>query len=498
MDFDTLSHRVRSAAPAAVDAWSARLLGETHENLQARRGVVEAPTRRREEGLMVTVRATAPAGTGWAHAATADLSASGVRAAFERAREMAHATASHHLLGDLPWPRPERKARPSSAATPGLGTQTTLAERIDRVRAACDRVNPESHGPQDPRLVDWSAQLWSVERRQLWLDDSGARTEQQQHFVIPNLQATAQVDGVTQTRSAAGQYNGFCQQGGLDVLERARFASDGPRVAREAIELAAARTCPSGTMPVLLMPDQMMLQIHESIGHPLELDRILGDERNFAGTSFVTLDLFGHYRWGSDLLNVSYDPTRPEQLASFAEDDDGTPAERQLLIEAGILKRPLGGALSVARAQRHRADIQGVATSRSMAWNRAPIDRMSNLNIEPGTSTLDEMIQSIGFGVLMKTNLSWSIDDSRNKFQFGCEWGQVIREGRLAEVVRNPNYRGVSATFWRSLAMVGNESTMAVMGTPFCGKGEPGQAIRVGHASPACLFSDVEVFGGDA
>jgi predicted Zn-dependent protease len=123
---------------------------------------------------------------------------------------------------------------------------------------------------------------------------------------------------------------------------------------------------------------------------------------------------------------------------------------------------------------------------------------MANLNVEPGKSTLEELIAAIDHGVMMRTNVSWSIDDSRNKFQFGCEWGRVIRGGKLAEVVKNPNYRGISATFWRSLAGVGDESTFQVMGTPFCGKGEPSQVIRVGHASPACRFSNVDVFGGAA
>src|SRR5690606_35977747 len=137
-----------------------------------------------------------------------------------------------------------------------------------------------------------------------------------------------------------------------------------------------------------------------------------------------------------------------------------------------------------------------VATARASSWNRAPIDRMSNLNVEPGESTLDEMVASIDDGVLMRTNCSWSIDDSRNKFQFGCEYGRLIRGGQLREVVRNPNYRGVSATFWRSLAMVGDASTLELLGTPFCGKGEPMQVVRVGHASPACRFTGVDVFGG--
>jgi predicted Zn-dependent protease len=122
---------------------------------------------------------------------------------------------------------------------------------------------------------------------------------------------------------------------------------------------------------------------------------------------------------------------------------------------------------------------------------------MSNLNVEPGSSTLAEMIAAIDDGLLLKTNASWSIDDSRNKFQFGCEWGQRIRNGELAEVVRSPNYRGVSATFWRSLSMVGDASTMEVMGTPYCGKGEPNQAIGVGHASPACRFDGIDVFGAE-
>jgi predicted Zn-dependent protease len=235
----------------------------------------------------------------------------------------------------------------------------------------------------------------------------------------------------------------------------------------------------------------MILQIHESIGHPLELDRILGDERNFAGTSFVTPEMFGSYRYGSELLNITFDPTRAEELATYSFDDEGTRAERTYLIRDGILERPLGGAISQARA-----GLPGVANARADGWNRPPIDRMANLNLEAGTSTFDDMVSSIDRGVLMETNNSWSIDDSRNKFQFGCERGRVIRNGQLGHVVKNPSYRGISASFWRSLAKVGDASTLQVLGTPYCGKGEPGQTIRVGHASPACVFADVDVFGG--
>jgi len=237
----------------------------------------------------------------------------------------------------------------------------------------------------------------------------------------------------------------------------------------------------------------MMLQVHESIGHPLELDRILGDERNYAGTSFVTPQMFGSYRYGSDLLNVTYDPTISGELATYAFDDDGAAATKVFLIKNGILVAPLGGQLSQARA-----GMAGTANARSSGWNRPAIDRMANLNVEPGTSMLEAMIASISRGVLMRTNLSWSIDDSRNKFQFGCEWGELIENGKRKAVVKNPNYRGVSATFWRSLRMVGNRDTFEVHGTLYCGKGEPNQGIHCGHAAPACVFADVDVFGGDA
>jgi predicted Zn-dependent protease len=315
---------------------------------------------------------------------------------------------------------------------------------------------------------------------------------QRYRFVMPGIAVTAHADGDTQMRTLNG-YRGLAQQGGESMLGRFEYIGSGKRVADEALQLLLAPNCPSGTMDLLLMPDQVILQIHESIGHPLELDRILGDERNFAGTSFVTPDMFGTYRYGSELLNVSFDPTCPEELASYAFDDEGTRAEKLYLIRNGILERPLGGALSQARS-----GLPGVANARADNWNRPPIDRMANINLEPGGDALADMIEGIEHGVLMSTNSSWSIDDSRNKFQFGCEWGRLIEKGKLAGVIKTPNYRGISASFWRSLARVGDASTMQVLGTPYCGKGEPSQVIRVGHAAPACVFSGVDVFGGEA
>jgi predicted Zn-dependent protease len=476
----SLESRFRSLAPAA-DHVSLRLVEETSETVSVRQDVPEPPQTTLDRGAMVTVID----GDGIGYAATSDLSEAGLRGALSRAHEWARLTRGKSVLAGKPlvMPRPEG----AFATTVARPARISKAERIGLLM----RESRECR--LDARVVDWAASLWTTHVEETLLTADGGEARQIFDFTVPGLHVTAFDRGLSQTRSWGGRYNGFCQQGGLEVLERAGFEGAGRRTAESAVELLSAPNCPSGVMDVVLMPDQMMLQIHESIGHPIELDRILGDERNYAGTSFVTLDMFGTYQYGSALLNVTYDPTRAEQFATFAVDDEGSVARREHVIREGLLLRPLGGAVS-----QQRAGMPGVATTRAASWNRPPIDRMSNLNVEPGTSTLDDLVASVDDGVLLRTNVSWSIDDSRNKFQFGCEWGRRIRGGRLAEVVRNPNYRGVSATFWRGLAGVGDGSTVEVLGTPFCGKGEPNQVIRVGHASPACKFTGVDVFGAES
>jgi predicted Zn-dependent protease len=465
----------------AVDFCSFRFVEETTEQLSVQQNVPEPPRSSVDRGVMITVIDKG----GYGYAATSDLSEAGLRAAATRAHDWAKLTAGRSVAdySALAMPKPSGQYRSPVAESPG---KLSKREKFELLKAE------SAQSKIDDRIVDWGASFWTTHTKQLYVTADGAMVEQEFDFMVPSLSVTAFDKGDAQTRSFGGRYNGFCQQGGFEILARSGFHGAGRQTATEALQLLTAPNCPSGKMDVILMPDQMMLQIHESIGHPLELDRILGDERNFAGTSFVTLDMFGKYQYGSELLNVTYDPTMQEQFATFAFDDDGAKAEKVYVIENGLLKRPLGGTISQARA-----GIAGVANSRACSWNRAPIDRMANLNVEAGDKSLDEMIASIGNGVLMRTNVSWSIDDSRNKFQFGCEIGNVIKDGKLGHVVKNPNYRGISATFWRSLAMVGNHSTREVMGTPFCGKGEPNQVIRVGHASPACKFANIDVFGGE-
>jgi predicted Zn-dependent protease len=474
---DEILARFRGVAPP-VDFWSLRIVDERNEYLAARRNVVQPVVKSHDLGAMITVHA----GTGMGYAATSDLTRDGLRRAAAQAVDWAQRSAGR---GAVDATALSREARSGEYATPVRHSweSMSLADKIDLVRGQCERLKV------DDRIVDWDAGLWHTAADTLYANASGGTVHQALRFIVPTLSATANTGSETQVRTFGG--HACCRQGGLEALEDIGFRAAAPRVAQQAVELLLAPDCPSGSMDLLLAPDQMILQIHESIGHPLELDRILGDERNYAGTSFVTMDMFGAYQYGSALLNVVFDPSRSAQLASYAFDDEGLPARREYVIQNGLLLRPLGGATSQARA-----GMPGVANARATSWNRPPIDRMANLNLEPGTASFDDMVAAVERGVYMETNASWSIDDSRNKFQFGCEWARLIENGRLGPVVRKPNYRGVSATFWRNLAMVGNADTEEVLGTPYCGKGEPNQVIRVGHASPACLFTDVDVFGG--
>ena len=462
-----------------ADFWSLRVSEEVSEGYAVRKDVALPLARRTDRGAMATVHH----GRGYGYAATGDTSPAGLLAALERAAAWARFTEGFALLDarTLPTPAPQ-----GEYASPSLAAPTRSPREWYDLLAAESRQSAI-----DPAIVDWNASVDVIRATQRFITSTGGDVIQRYRMLMPGMSVTAHGAGHTQTRTLNG-HRGICQQGGDEILERFGFHGSAQRIAAEALELLRAPNCPSGRMDVLLMPDQMILQIHESIGHPLELDRILGDERNFAGTSFVTPDMFGSYRYGSELLNVTFDPTRSEELASYGWDDEGMRAEKVHLIRAGILERGLGGALSQARA-----GLPGVANARADGWNRPPIDRMANLNLEPGDASLEEMIKGIEHGVMMETNCSWSIDDSRNKFQFGCERARLIDNGELGAVVRNPNYRGISSSFWRSLKRVGNADTLQVLGTPHCGKGEPNQIIRVGHASPACLFGDIDVFGGE-
>jgi len=326
-----------------------------------------------------------------------------------------------------------------------------------------------------------------VDMNMKFVSSNGSNLEQNFLYVGPGFRAIAQDGNIIQSRS----YTDQCQQTGMEMFNEEFIMKKCESICKESVELLNAEECPSESMDLVLHSDQMLLQIHESIGHALEVDRILGDERNYAGWSFVNLEDFGKLKYGSDIMNITFDPTIQNEFASYGFDDTGNKATKEFIIKEGILQRGLGGLES-----QERANVKGVANVRACSWNRAPIDRMANLNLEPGDATFDEMIGSVKKGIFMQTNRSWSIDDFRNKFQFGCEYGQLIENGKLTKTVKNPNYRAVSTPFWNSLKKVGNSDTFGIYGTPYCGKGEPNQCVRVGHAAPICVFDNIDIFGG--
>tara|TARA_B110000467_G_C18291399_1_gene465050 strand:- start:496 stop:1560 length:1065 start_codon:yes stop_codon:yes gene_type:complete len=340
------------------------------------------------------------------------------------------------------------------------------------------------------KIVSASSLANVIESNFHFVSSNGSDVVQDFLMLEFDLSATA-VDGSNQQTRTFGGMRGTCRQTGKEFFDDLEILAQANKIGEQAIELLSADNTPSGEMDIVIAPDQMMLQIHESIGHALEVDRILGDERNYAGWSFVKLEDFGKMQYGSKHMNITFDPTVSSEFASYAFDDGGLKAEREYLIKDGLLVRGLGG-----KESQVRSGVEGVANFRASSWNRAPIDRMANINLEPGASSFDEIIGSVEKGVYVESNRSWSIDDYRNKFQFGCEYGRMIENGKFTKTIKNPNYRGISNPFWNSLKMVGNGDTSGIYGTPNCGKGEPNQVIRVGHASPLCLFENVQVFGG--
>jgi len=467
-----------SSLDVPADWVGLRQVAETTTTRYFRDGKPQANGRSQTRGVMVEVLVQGQFG----YAATNQLDVAGLQAAAQRAYEQAVAASQWAVHRFTPDQRPAAVGRYQSPFLKPIDALSVEAIN-DLLLQVCKALKVSE------KVVKTSALAQTTETEIQFVSSNGADIQQQFLLVMTDYSATAQDGSVTQKRSDNGML-ARCYQAGMELFD-GQVLVRAQQIGEQAVELLSAMECPTTTTTLVLAPDQMMLQIHESVGHPLELDRILGDERNYAGSSFVKLSDFGHLVYGSPLMNITFDPTVPGEFAGYAFDDGGTPATREYLIREGILLRGLGSLESQARAK-----VPGVANFRASSWNRAPIDRMANLNLEPGTTGFDEMIGGIEQGVYMESNRSWSIDDYRNKFQFGCEYARLIENGRLTKTLKNPNYRGITNQFWRSLEQVGDTSTVAMYGTPYCGKGEPNQAIRVGHASPVCAFANIEVFGG--
>lgn len=303
------------------------------------------------------------------------------------------------------------------------------------------------------------------------------------------LQATAILDGEVQVRSCPNSHEGDFATAGFEFIKQLNLPGNAERVGEEAAALLKARQCPSMEADIILDGSQLALQIHESLGHPTELDRVLGTEISFAGGSFLTLDKLGKYKYGSSIVNIYADATIEQALGTFGYDDEGVKAQKFDLVKNGILVGYQTSRETAAAAVEGKPN----GTMRADSWGNIPLIRMTNINLKPGHMALEDLISDTKEGIYLETNKSWSIDDKRLNFQFATEVGWLIKNGQRKEMLKNCNYAGVTPEFWNSCDAITNENHWHVWGLPNCGKGQPSQIAHVAHGASPARFRKVKI-----
>lgn len=349
------------------------------------------------------------------------------------------------------------------------------------------RAESEMNGAAE--LHKTSASMRLRREGKIFADTEGSLIEQELVESGAGIEASALGEDDLQVRTHPCSFGGNHARAGYEFIEELDLVGNAGETAREAAQLAGAEDCPEGEFDLILDSSQLALQIHESIGHPIELDRVFGAEEAYAGTSFLDVDDTDSLRYGSEHVNVVADATVPGGLGTFGYDDEGVPAQSVNIIEDGIFRGFL-----TSRDTAARLDSRSAGASRADGWNNLPLIRMTNINLLPGSYELDELIAEVDYGLYLDTNRSWSIDDRRLNFQFSCEIAYEIEDGSFTgKIFKNPVYTGITPRFWKSCAGVAGEDHWQMYGLPNCGKGQPGQRARVGHGSAPALFKDIEV-----
>ncbi|MEV1146639.1 TldD/PmbA family protein [Micromonospora sp. NPDC049799] len=472
-EFDAASAAVQAALDAGARYADARVMHRRYESMSARNGDIEELTQ--DESIGLGVRALV--GSSWGFHAVPDLSDAAARDAGRRAARIAAAS------GRVPGPPIDLvsgAAAVASWASPctvdplGVALSTKGDLLVEATRAIVD------HGAD---LAEGLYQIWDTDK--WFVSSEGHRIDQRIRECGGGISATSIGDGETQRRSYPS-YRGQYGTTGWELVESLDLTAHAAEIADESRALLTAPLCPAGETDLILGGEQLALQIHESVGHAIELDRILGWEAAFAGTSWLDLAQLGSLRYGSDLMTITIDPTIPGALGSFGFDDEGSPAVKRDAVREGRWVGVLAG--------RDSASVAGLdygGSVRADGWARLPMVRMTNVGLEPGPHTLEEIIAATDDGVLMDVNRSWSIDDKRLNFQFGCEVGWEIKKGKRGRMLRNPTYTGIGPLFWRSMDMLSGETV--AWGTPNCGKGQPGQVGHTGHPAAPARFRNVRV-----
>jgi TldD protein len=472
-EIDAAVNAVDAAVAAGARYADARVVYRREQSMLARNGAVAALTDSDDAG--VGVRALV--GSSWGFYAVPDLSDAAARRAGATATTIAHASAS--------VPGPAIDLVPVPARVDSWASRcdedplaVPLSEKGDLFTGATADAHKAGADLAEGAYHVWDHRTWLV-------SSEGHRIEQHIRKCGGGIWATAIGDRETQRRSYPswrGQYG----TRGWELIRELDLGAHAVRVAEEAQALLRAPQCPAGETTLILGGEQMMLQIHESVGHAIELDRILGWEAAMAGTSWLDLARLGSLRYGSELMNIVMDPTIEGGLGSFGYDDEGTPATRRHAVREGTWVGVLAG--------RDSASVAGLdygGSVRADGWARLPMVRMTNVGLEPGPHTLEEIIAATDDGIYMDTNRSWSIDDERLNFQFGCEIAWEVKDGKLGRMLRNPTYTGIGPVFWQSMDMLSNE--VITWGTPNCGKGQPGQIGHTGHPAAPARFPNVRV-----
>lgn len=378
---------------------------------------------------------------------------------------------------------------PSPAATGRYATpqrrdpfEVSLEEKLDLLIRADEAMAAV------PGIITHRASLEFVRENRYFASTEGSRIEQLIVESGGGMDATAASPDEVQTRSHPNSFGRHQLCAGYEAIEEMDLAGNAGRIAEEAVALLSAPPCPTGRMTLILDGTQAALQVHESCGHPTELDRVRGDEAAYAGTSFLTPDLAGRFRYGSERVTIAADATAAGGLGSYGWDDEGVPAQRTVLVDAGIFR----GYLS-SRETAAELGMPSSGAMRAESWSHIPLVRMTNVNLEPGESSLEEMIATTERGVYLQTNRSWSIDDRRLNFQFGTQNGWEIAGGRVTRLVKNALYAGRTPEFWRSCDAVAGPDEWRLWGVVNCGKGQPSQVMHVGHGAGPCRFQGVAV-----
>jgi TldD protein len=477
MSFDALAARALDTARArGADYADIRFEDVRSERIEARNGVVATLSDTTSHGYGIRALVNGA----WGFAASSDLSDAGVDRAAARAVAIANAGASiaRTRMGSAP-----SRAYTDTFATPVQRDPHDVPLGA-RVQLLLDAEKALHVSPKISVGRAWM-DVWSTNK--VFYSTIGSRIEQKLRQTGSGMEAMAVGEGDVQTRTFPGDI-GLYKAGGWEIVEQARLVENAPRIAEEAVALLSAPQCPSGTLDVILGGSQVSLQIHESCGHPAELDRVMGWEANFSGVSFLEIGQLDKLKYGSDIVTIVIDNTLPEGLATVGYDDEGTKSMVSDIIRNGML---VGYEMSndTARAIGRESN----ACVRAQSWEYVPMIRMCNLNLLPGDVPFEHLFDDVKDGIYMESNRSWSIDDHRLNFQFGCEIAWEIKNGKRGRMLKNPTYAGMTPQFWNSCDAIADEYSWVAWGTPNCGKGEPMQTGRTAQCASPARFRNVQV-----